>query len=282
MLRILRVFEQGAYLPAALETQWKCMMPCDPINKSATLSMAKMYFMAFMKLSLDMYNLVYYPSIYTQGDAPTLKLQGNGNMVFAIGHGLTGCIAVPGTQGGKLTIGENRGNLVLQIRDSNEEVVWKFGRGCYPELEDSCVSVLDKDGRVSWNEYICTFDSEGNIDYKFGLSKDGLFGLWKSGLGLIWRPGGGDQLRGEYISIKDGSFKLHNYESHTPPIWSPDGCYDGTVNKVVLTSDGDVQELNDAGAIVGTLLGSQIRFNWDTRDSVPQLCTPSYARRGRA
>jgi hypothetical protein len=88
----------------------------------------------------------------------------------------------------RATIGE-KGNLVLQIRDSDEEVIWKFGRACYPELEDSFVSVLDKDGRLSWNEYICTFDSEGNVEYKFGLRSDGLFGLWKLGY-LIWRPGG--------------------------------------------------------------------------------------------
>jgi hypothetical protein len=53
--------------------------------------------------------------------------------------------------------------------------------------------------------------------------------------------------------------------------------FDSAVNKVVLTRDGDVQELNDAGAIVWTLLGSQILYHYillDPRDSVPELCKP--------
>jgi hypothetical protein len=165
-----------------------------------------------MKASLNTYSRSF-QSIYTQGDAPTLKLQGDGNLVFGIEYSYWGCVAVPSTQGGKLTTSERRDYRLLQITDSNEDVLWKFGRSCYPDAEDSCVSVLDKDGRLSWNEHICTFDSEGNIEYKFGLSKDGLLGLWKLGLGLNWRPAGGGHLRGEYMDIKYGLLLLlYNYD----------------------------------------------------------------------
>jgi hypothetical protein len=77
-----------------------------------------------MKSSLNMYNRVYSPSIYNQGDTPTLnKLQGDGNLVFGIKYTMTGCIALPSRQGGKLTIGKNRDYLVLQIRDTNEDII---------------------------------------------------------------------------------------------------------------------------------------------------------------
>jgi hypothetical protein len=228
-----------------------------------------------MKSSLNTYNRSF-QSIYTQGDAPTLKLQGDGNLVFGYKYSWWGCVAVPDTQGGKLTISEKGDNVLLQITDSNEDVLWKFGRpGCYPDVEASCVSVLEKDGRLSWNEYICTFDSEGNIDYKFGLSKDGLFGLWRGSF-LIWRPGGEGHLRGEYLDIQGGFLVLYNYDPHiNQHIWRP-GCYDLPSSKVVLTSEGDVQELNDAGAITWNLLGSQSYKGQDPRDSVPELCRPAY------
>jgi hypothetical protein len=229
-----------------------------------------------MKSSLNTYDQSF-QSIDTQGDAPTLKLQGDGNLVFGNELSWWGCVAPRSTRGLKLTISEKSDTVHLQITDSNEEALWKFGTpGCYPDAEASCVSVLGKGYRMGWNEYICTFDSEGNIDYKFGLSKDGLLGLWKGSI-LIWRPGGGDHLRGEKLGLINGTFKLfsYDYKFDEDTLWTPDRCYDGTANKVVLTSDGDVQELNDAGAIVWTLLGSQPYFSPDPRDSLPELCKPT-------
>jgi hypothetical protein len=229
-----------------------------------------------LRSSSDTYNRSF-SGIGTQGDPPKLKFQGDGNLVFG-GQSFSGCIAEPGTQGGSLAISEQEDDVLLQITDSNENVVWKLGGEpeCYPNIEDFCVSVLDRDVRLSWKEYLCSFDSEGKIAYKFGLSRDaGLLGLWK-GSTLIWRPTGGN-LRGDYLHFQDdGHLTLYKDTQPKQYIWTSDDCIDFTANKLVLTSDGDVQELNYAGAIVWTLLGSRAPPSAasDPRDSVPELCMP--------
>ena len=124
----------------------------------------------------------FFSGIGTQGPAPTLKLQGDANLVFG-GQGFSQCIAMPGTRGKELTIGpgDSEGDLLLQITDLTDQVVWRLNeRECYPFVPDTCRSVLKKSKRLTWKEFLCTYDSEGNVEYKFGLSEDvGLLGLWK-------------------------------------------------------------------------------------------------------
>jgi hypothetical protein len=134
----------------------------------------------------------------------------------------------------------------------------------YPDKEESCFSVLDKSNYFGWNNFLCTFDSEGNVDYKFGLSnQNGIFSLWKRSQ-LIWRPTSSTKgsLRSARLGIQaDGRLAIY-WGPRLIFVWRSD-CFDYSAAKLVLTSDGNVQELNDAGAIVWTIVWtlffSQIR-----------------------
>jgi hypothetical protein len=221
----------------------------------------------------------FFSGIGTQGDPPTLKLQGDGNLLFG-SQGFSGCITMPGTTGNRLTIGgENDGLLRLQITDSTGQVIWRLRAGeCYPLVEDSCTSVLRKDERLGWKDYLCTYDQHGDVDYKFGLNHDvGLFGLWK-GSSLIWRPSHqGTWLRGDYLHFQDdGHLSLYRDTSPKTYLWTSGDCIDYTAEKLVLTSDGDVQELNHAGAVVWSLQGSKAApgASQDPRNYVPEVCKP--------
>eukprot|EP00339_Tiarina_fusa_P001120 CAMPEP_0117003574 /NCGR_PEP_ID=MMETSP0472-20121206/4843_1 /TAXON_ID=693140 ORGANISM="Tiarina fusus, Strain LIS" /NCGR_SAMPLE_ID=MMETSP0472 /ASSEMBLY_ACC=CAM_ASM_000603 /LENGTH=560 /DNA_ID=CAMNT_0004704257 /DNA_START=125 /DNA_END=1807 /DNA_ORIENTATION=- len=221
----------------------------------------------------------FFRGIGTQGDAPNLKLQGDGNLLFG-SQGFSGCIAMPGTAGNELTIGEDgNGQLLLQITDSTGEVIWILSAGeCYPLVENSCTPVLHKDERLGWKEFLCTYDENGEVEYRFGLNHDvGLFGLWK-GSSLIWRPSGsGTWLRADYLHFQDdGHLSLYRDTSPKTYLWTSGDCIDFTAEKLVFTSDGDVQELNYDGAIVWSLQGSKAppEAAQDPRDSVPEVCMP--------
>jgi hypothetical protein len=217
-----------------------------------------------------------FSGIGTQGTPPMLKLQGDGHLVFG-GQAFSHCVARPGTRGGQMTISEVSKGLQIQITDNTLEVLWRLDAGCFPATPDTCISALYRNQRMSWKTYLCTFNEDGHIAYKFGLNEaGGLFGLWK-GSQLIWRPTGGN-LKGDYFHFQDdGHLTLYRDTKPKRFLWKSDDCIDYTASKLVLTSDGDVQELNHNGAIVWTLMGSKAALDAanDPRDSVPEVCMPS-------
>ena len=218
--------------------------------------------------------------------APYLKLQGDGNFVFG-GSGFSLCIVQPGLSAGKLTFHEEgEGQASLQISDNLGGVVWDSSSfTCYPHVSDECVSILEKNQRLSWKEFLCTFNQDGSIAYKFGLSRDmGVLGLWK-GSSLIWRPTSrsGDWARGDYLHFQnDGHLTLYKESKQLRTyIWSSNDCIDYTATKLVLTSDGDVVQINYFGSIVWSLQGSHLKTSADIsavardpRNSLPQQCHP--------
>jgi hypothetical protein len=216
----------------------------------------------------------------TDGPAPALKLQGDGHLVFG-NQAFSSCVAKPVTQGRekRLVLKEEDGKPILKIFDDTEgDLVWKLdGSSCYPDTPDTCLTSLAIDTRISWQEYVCQYDSDGKVSFKFGLSEDGLLGLWRYSQ-LIWRPSGGN-LRGDYLHFQnDGHLTL--YRDTTPKKtfkWTSDDCIDFTASKLTLTGDGDVMETNESGATVWILRGSQLEgvpTPSDPRDSVEELCMP--------
>lgn len=225
--------------------------------------------------------------ITTDGTAPFVALQHDGHLLFGANRGFSQCVVGPGRDSSK-----NRLRLIvagdeieLEIKDREGEVVWRYDTidgesSCHPDLKETCYSALKKNDRITWKEYLCLYDNHGQVKYKYGLDETGLLGLWQYDR-LIYRPKGG-MLRGDYFHIQDdGHLTLYKLGRGNRPkkyVWTSDNCIDDTVTKLVLTSDGDVQELNEQGAIVWTLLGSQWdeTFNgYDARDTVTELCHPS-------
>ena len=104
----------------------------------------------------------------------------------------------------------------------------------------------------------------------------GSLGLYRYGQ-LVYRPKSSDGwVRGDYLHLQeDGHLTLYRDRVRTKPKkWTTD-CIDDTSTKLVMTTDGDVQQLNEQGMIVWTLLGSQASdFDVviDARDSVPEIC----------
>ena len=107
---------------------------------------------------------------------PFLGLQWDGNLLF-YPQAYSGCIVLPGrhTHYNRLELSDGDGSLddiTLTITDVEGDVVWKWPhedgeRHCYPELgEPICHSVLYKNERLSWDEYLCTYDSTGQIEYQ--------------------------------------------------------------------------------------------------------------------
>jgi hypothetical protein len=220
-----------------------------------------------------------FSSLGTDGPAPALKLQGDGHLVFG-GQGFSNCVAKPATRGRekRLIFKEEDGKPILMTFDDTEgDLIWKLdGPSCYPDTPDSCISTLSKHHRLSWQDYVCQYDSEGKVSFKFGLSEDGLLGLWRDGE-LIWRPSGGN-LRGDYLHFQDDGH-LTLYRDTTPKTykWTSDDCIDYTASKLTLSGDGDVMETNESGAIVWTLRGSELEgvpAPSDPRDSVEEVCMP--------
>jgi len=109
----------------------------------------------------------------------------------------------------------------------------------------------------------------------------GSLGLYRYG-DLVYRPKGNSWIRGDYLHFQnDGHltvYKQKPYWRAKRMQWTSD-CIAPTAEKMVMTTDGDVQILNEAGAIVWTLLGSQYPLGvvTDARDTVPELCMTNEA-----
>jgi hypothetical protein len=104
----------------------------------------------------------------------------------------------------------------------------------------------------------------------------GSLGLYRYGQ-LVYRPKrSGGWVRGDYLRLQnDGHLTLYRDRVRTKPKTWTTGCIDKTSTKLVMTTDGDVQQLNERGTIVWTLLGSQsseLGVVVDARDSVPEIC----------
>ena len=233
--------------------------------------------------------------ISTDGRAPFVFLQHDGHLLFGDNRGYSQCVVVPGRDSTKnrLRLNVANGEIELKITDVEGDVVWKYDEtggesACYPNLKETCYDTLETNTRITWNEYLCLYDNLGQVKYKYGLDATGLLGLWLYGR-LVYRPKGDTWLRGDYFHFQDdGHLTLYEYDrfykqkkvtldKQKKILWTSDGCIDTTATKMVMTSDGDVQELNEQGGIVWSLLGSQWNGNSngnDARDTVPELCHP--------
>ncbi|KAL3926066.1 MAG: hypothetical protein SGARI_005730, partial [Bacillariaceae sp.] len=149
--------------------------------------------------------------------------------------------------------------------------------GCYPDLEETCHSSLTRNQRISWNEFLCVYDSKGDTMYKFGLDKRGALGLYYYD-DLVYRPVNNPSwIRGDYLHFQDdGHLTIYKFKrgnkGNKEFVWTTE-CIDSIATKMVMTTDGDVQLLNSM-SIVWSLLGSEHPDPpvVDARDSVPEVC----------
>mmetsp|Transcript_29082 Transcript_29082/g.54650 ORF Transcript_29082/g.54650 Transcript_29082/m.54650 type:complete len:327 (-) Transcript_29082:356-1336(-) len=219
---------------------------------------------------------------------PLLGLQHDGNLLFGYSskQPISGCVVFPGrhTHHNVLELNADEDDITMTITDVEGDILWTWpttGRVCYPELGPMCHSVLYNDQRISWDEYLCTYDADGEIEFQYGMDITGSLGLYRYG-DLVYRPKGNSWIRGDYLHFQnDGHltvYKQKPYWRAKRMQWTSD-CIAPTAEKMVMTTDGDVQILNEAGAIVWTLLGSQYPLGvvTDARDTVPELCMTNEA-----
>mmetsp|Transcript_27101 Transcript_27101/g.65775 ORF Transcript_27101/g.65775 Transcript_27101/m.65775 type:complete len:243 (+) Transcript_27101:126-854(+) len=115
-----------------------------------------------------------FTGIGTSGDPGNLTLQmSDGHLVF-FQNPVSGCIVMPRRWGGTLKMEEVQGNkLQVQIRDSLGAVVWRYDETeCYPTTAETCFTALYVNSRLGWKEYLCTYDLNGKVVYRFGLNED--------------------------------------------------------------------------------------------------------------
>lgn len=196
-------------------------------------------------------------------------MQGDGQLVFSGNSATGGCLAKPGARGPAiearvegplpdyLKVFDNNGDVVFaitQITLSNG-ITYIGGSTCYPETAPKCVNVLRERNRLTWNEYVCEFDSSGNAVSRFGLDSYGLLGLWTENFELKWRPGPG-HVRGDYLHLQsDGQLTL--YRDTKPKLtytWKSMCFGDGTKISI---SDGEVHQFNEDGSLIWTISGDE-------------------------
>ena len=210
-----------------------------------------------------------FTGIGTQGDAPFIRHQGDGHVVMA-GNTLSGyCRAKPNKRGsdGKLVIGAGSLPDLLKLFDNDGDLTWKLshkplsngdtfigGSECYPEIATKCLRALNEKQRLTWNEYVCEFDSEGKVVTRFGLDPNGVLGLWRDN-NQEWRPVPGDGAKADWLHLQvDG--QLTAYKGNEPNltyIWKSK-C-NGEDTKITV-SDGDVHQFEKDGLAIWALVGS--------------------------
>lgn len=215
--------------------------------------------------------------IGTQGDAPFIRHQGDGHVVISNGSLSGTCRSRPDKRGpdGKLVIGGPLPDL-LKLFDNDSDLTWKLsyktlssggtyigGSECYPEIDAKCVSVLTERDRLTWDEYVCEFDSDGSVDTRFGLDPHGVIGLWRYDE-QVWRPDPGDGAKADWLHLQvDGHLTAYKgTEPNLTYMWQTN-CF-GDDTKITV-ADGDVHEFDNTGAAIWALFGS---------DSPQPVCLP--------
>ena len=223
-----------------------------------------------------------------------LVLQHDANLILFNRQGVSGCVVLPGrdSNDNHLTLRVSGKEIVLQITDKEDDVVWRYlvrasvsndseeAFGCYPDLEDTCYSSWIPGQRVSWKEYLCVYDNNGDIEYKYGLDETGSLGLYYYDA-LVYRPADDPEwIRGDYLHFQDdGHLTLYKimpahlgFRGNKKYIWTSE-CIDSIAVKMVMTSDGDVQKLTKT-SLVWSLMGSEHPDApvADARESVREVC----------
>lgn len=200
------------------------------------------------------------------GNLPYLLLQGDGNVVFQGGGTSTGCLARPGKRGSNISMSVE-GPLpdLVKVRDDDGDIVRKIektvrisGSRCYPETPPRCVKALKERQRLTWDEYVCEYDSSGERIAYFGLDYSGLFGLWRNGA-LVWRAGP-NWVRGDYLHLQgDGHLVLYRDTEPALTYTWVSNCVAGNMNpdSKITVSDGDVFHTNGDGSTNWVLVGEE-------------------------
>ena len=226
-----------------------------------------------------------------------MTLQHDANLILFNRQGISGCVVLPGrdSSDNHLTLRVSGEEIVLEIADKEDDVVWRHlvrasisndskeeeeAFGCYPDLEPLCYSSWTPGQRVSWKEFLCVYDSNGNIKYKYGLDETGSLGLYYYD-DLVYRPADDPEwIRGDYLHFQDdGHLTLYKimparlgFRGNKKYIWTSE-CIDSIAIKMVMTSDGDVQKLTKT-SLVWSLMGSEHPEPpvADARESVREVC----------
>lgn len=184
---------------------------------------------------------------------------------------------------------------ILQADDDKEDMVAKCRNARCDDDDDAgiphigYVRVLHAGEWLRPNQYLAEFDATGTPVFTFGLTADGTFGLYDEDGLMVWGPTDADgepvqcdklkfqQGNGHLTcynsdSNQDGSYRIeHMWKSKCKDDQYPLGGGKKIVRKMTL-ADGDVNQLDNNGAIVWTLRGSQIYTDPDA--DIEPVCRP--------
>jgi len=183
---------------------------------------------------------------------------------------------------------------ILQAGDDKEDMVAKC-RNSRCDDDDTgiphigYVRVLHAGKWLRPNQYLAEFDATGTPVFTFGLTADGTFGLYDEDGLMVWGPtdADGEPVQCDKLKFQQGNGHLTCYNSYN----NQDGSYRiehmwkskckddqyqlGGGKKIVrkmTLADGDVNQLDNNGAVVWTLRGSQIYTDPDA--DIEPVCRP--------
>ena len=197
-------------------------------------------------------------------DAPELRFQLDGNLVFSSNSQSGGCLTKPKSTGHEVRVVGNLYPDFVHVVDSNSEIIVKIydkvlsnnstyitSTECYPDQQVHCIDVFPKKTRISWKEYLCDYDSEGNVASQFGLNDHGKLHLLRDGA-QVWHAG---NKRGDYLHLQsDGHLTLYRDTSPKKTYTWASRCRDSSVEKITI-ADGDVHEFDDDGSVIWAVRG---------------------------
>mmetsp|Transcript_52838 Transcript_52838/g.152327 ORF Transcript_52838/g.152327 Transcript_52838/m.152327 type:complete len:112 (+) Transcript_52838:316-651(+) len=105
----------------------------------------------------------------------------------------------------------------------------------------------------------------------------GSLGLYRYGQ-LVYRPKSPDGwIRAQYLHFQDdGHLTLYTqrYDTQLKSMLWTTSCVAQSAHKLVMTTDGDVLQLDREGRTIWSLLGSEAPFGnvEDARDTIPDFC----------
>ena len=181
---------------------------------------------------------------------------------------------------------------LLKVDDDKEDMVAKC-RNSRCDDETSIphigyVTVLHAGEWLRPNQYLAEFDATGTPVFTFGLTADGTFGLYDEDGLMVWGPtdDDGEPVQCDKLKFQQGNGHLTCYNSYNNKdgsnriehMWKSkckDDTYElggGKIVRKLTLADGDVNQLDNNGAVVWTLRGSQIYTN--PQAVIEAVCRP--------
>ena len=180
---------------------------------------------------------------------------------------------------------------LLQADDPKEDMVAKCRNARCDDTgipHTGYVRVLHAGEWLRPNQYLAEFDATGTPVFTFGLTANGTFGLYDEDGLMVWGPtdDDGEPVQCDKLKFQQGNGHLTCYNSYN----NKDGSYriehmwkskckddqyqlgGAKIVRKLTLADGDVNQLDNNGAVVWTLQGSKIYTN--PQAVIEPVCRP--------